>query len=320
MGLFGSGPQKVLERGAAAAGRLVAVRVSSSSSGESTIRVDEYVVEAGGRRYGVRQVLSPDGRVRLGMPVHVKIRGDDLFIDWSSTMASLGSSGENETHGWKSIKDWGGEGITDTFVRYDKAAKKGSSAVARLDAVEHVSQLGGMMRTITFLMTVTIDGDEPYSVELKRQAVPHYATHLATVGATLPAFVDDKRLDKVTIDWPTAAELDPGVGRPPSPDLAFVDVEPTEVVSGGAMVDGGWVPADAPADLVAPPDIEGVSWSTYLTVTAALRREGIKPKEWDAYAQRFGVPAGAWATASHGWGKAMMRDSSLQLAYAAAMR
>jgi hypothetical protein len=254
------------------------------------------------------------------MQVTIKVRGDDVFIDWASTMALLGSSGENETHGWKSIKAWGDDGISDTFVRYDKAAKKGTAAVARLDAVEHVSQLGGMLKTVTFLMTVTIDGDEPYSVELKRQAVPHYASHLATVGATLPAYVDDKRLDHVTIDWPTATERDPGVGRPPSPDLVPVDDEPVETVSGGSMIDGAWVPADAPPDLVAPPDIEGVSWSTYLTVTAALQREGIKPKEWDAYAQRFGVPPGAWIKASQGWGKAMMRDSSLQIAYTAAMR
>lgn len=319
MGLFGGGPEKVLQHGTATTGSIVALRISESSSGESTIRVDEYVVAAGGRRHAVRQVLSPDDRVRLGMPVHVKVRGDDLFIDWSATMAALGISGENQTHRWKSIKDWGDDGITDTVVGYDKAAKRGTAADARLDAVEHVSQLGGMLKTITFLMTVTIAGDEPYAVELKRQVVPHYATHLPTVGTTLPAFVDDKRLDRVTIDWPNAAERDPGVGRPPSPDLADANDEPVEAASGGSMIEGEWVPPAAPTDLVAPPDIEGVSWSTYLTVTAALQREGIKTKQWDEYAQRFGVPAGSWSKASQGWGKAMMRDRDLQIAYAAAM-
>ncbi|MEY2512834.1 MAG: hypothetical protein QOJ89_192, partial [bacterium] len=46
----------------------------------------------------------------------------------------------------------------------------------------------------------------PRTVLLKRESVPPYANALAVTGARLPVAIDPKRPDRVTIDWPAAAE------------------------------------------------------------------------------------------------------------------
>lgn len=318
MGLFGGGPEKVIAKGQATGGTIVALKVETKSENETTVRRDEYVLLIAGRRVAVRQRLEPDDRVRLGMTVNAWIRDDDVVIDWAATMRSQGVECDNNLEAWKSVKDWGGTGITDTTVDYAKAAKRGSPARLRIDAIERKVQLGGLYRTTTVRATVTLGSDEPYEVEIGRQNFPFYASHLAAVGKQLPALVDDKRLDRVTIDWPTAAEREPGIGVAPSPDAA--------VQSDGAtfdMMSAGTVPAAPPetsAPFEPPPPIDGVSWDAYLEVTARGLREKLSPKAEDALAQTLGAAPGAWPKISQRWGKLMVRNADLQRAYVAAMQ
>ncbi len=317
---FSGGPDKVLQQGTQGWGRIVAIRVSEKSSDESTTRVDEYVVAVApvGRRLAVRQMLQPDDRVRLGMDVALLERGDDIVIDWVRTVGAAGVHGSNETHGWKMVKDWGGTGILDTSGGKQKAAATGIAGTARIDGFSHRSELGGLVRSLTVAATVVVPGDEPFSIELGRQTVPFYASHLAVVGLQLRCFVDAKRIDRVTLDWAEVAERHPGVGVPPSTAHAAPDAAPT-VAAGTLTGDGQWV-VTAPADLVAPAPIEGVSWETYLAVTRSIQQARIKPKEWDGHAQQFGVPAGRWAHISQAWAMQMMRNAALQQSYAAAMQ
>ncbi len=67
------------------------------------------------------------------------------------------------------------------------------------------------MHSISFVSTVTPPDDETYEVTLPRVTVPFYALHLPAVGVVLAVFIDARRLDRVTIDWPAAAERSPGV-------------------------------------------------------------------------------------------------------------
>ena len=53
----------------------------------------------------------------------------------------------------------------------------------------------------------------PRTVLLKNEAVPPYAAALAEVGRRLPVAVDPKKPERVTIDWPGAAERAAGVTR-----------------------------------------------------------------------------------------------------------
>lgn len=177
------------------------------------------------------------------------------------------------------------------------------------------------MHTISFVSTVMPTDDEPYEVTLPRVMVPFYALHLPAVGVVLPAFIDARRLDRVTIDWPAAAERSPGVGEAPSVEIAPLDDVTDPVMEVGSLsTDGNWV-VPSPSDDFRPPEpIEGVSWSMFLEVTAGIQRNRIKPKQWDEYAQSFGVPAGAWVKASQQWGMKMVRNAQLQQSYTSAMQ
>jgi len=316
MGLFGGGPDKVVEKGQATTGTIVAIKVETKTENDSNIRQDTYVVMIAGRRFAVRQRLHPDDRVRLGMTVHAWVRDDDAVIDWAATMRSAGIEAGNDLKSWKSVKDWGGTGITDTTVDYAKAAKRGSPARARIEAIERKSQLGGILRTTTVRATVTIDDDEPYEVEIGRQHFPHYATHLVEVGKEVPALVDNKRLERVTIDWPSAAEREPGIGVAPSPEAAVAtDGTVFDMMSAGTTSAASVAPLTS---VEPPPPIDGISWDAYLEVTARGLREKLSPKQEDALAQSFGAAPGAWPKISQRWGKAMVRNADLQRAYVAA--
>ncbi len=318
MGLFGGGPDKVIGKGQATTGTIVAIKVETKSDNDSTIRQDTYVLMIAGRRLAVRQHLRPDDRVRLGMTVQAWVRDDDVVIDWAATMQSQGVDADNDLTRWKSVKDWGGTGIEDTTVDYAKAAKRGSPARLRIEAIERKSQLGGILRTTTVRGSVTIGTDEPYEVEIGRQNFPHYATHLVEVGKEVPALVDDKRLDRVTIDWPSAAEHEPGIGVSPSPDAAVAaDGTMFDMMSAGSGVPAPTAPA---ASFEPPPPIDGVSWDAYLEVTSRGLREKLSPKEEDALAQTLGAAPGAWPKISQRWGKLTVRDVDLQRAYAAALQ
>lgn len=316
MGLFGGGPDKVIAKGQATTGTIVAIKVETTTENDSSVRQDQYVLSVGGRRLAVRQRLRPDDRVRLGMTVQAWVRDDDVVIDWASTMQTQGVEADNDLTRWKSVKDWGGTGIEDSTVDYAKAAKRGSPAHLRIEAIERKSQLGGIIRTTTMRATVTIGTDEPYEVEMGRQSFPHYATHLVEVGKELPALVDDKRLDRVTIDWPSAAEREPGIGVAPSPDAAgATDNQVFDLMSAGS---DAAAPTASAAPFEPPPPIDGVSWDAYLEVTTRGFREKLSPKDQDALAQTFGAAPGAWPKISQRWGRAMVRNIDLQRAYAAA--
>ena len=318
MGLFGSNPDRVVSKGSRTSGKVVAIRVSEVSSDDTKHLVHEFVVAvgAGGRRAAVRQNLMPADRIRLGMIVDLFERGDDIVIDWERTMSAQGVDDDTITHGWKMVKDWEGTGIIDTSDGRKKALEKGIEARARIEQFSQRSHLGGLAQSTTIAATVTVPGDEPYSIELGGQVVPDYATHLAQAGTELRCFVDAKRLDRVTLDWADAAERNPGVGVAPVEYAPRREAEQA-MATGSLADDGSWI-VDAPTDFEPPPPIEGVSWQTYLTVSVELERSKIKPKDWDAHAQRFGVPAGRWGTVSQAWAMAMMRDPQLQQAYAAA--
>jgi hypothetical protein len=84
-------------------------------------------------------------------------------------------------------------------------------------------------------------------------------------------------------------------------------------------------PTDVPAEALDPaPPIDGVSFSTFVTVQATLVRERVPPDRHDEVAQRHGVPAGAWASAGPAWMARTRSDPAVGrafgAAYAAALR
>src|SRR5688572_23140574 len=100
--LFGPNPEKILETGAPAQGRIVGIAIQLTHD-DPPVRIEEYAVEAAGRVYGIRQTLRPADEVRLGMTVTLRVDGDAAVIDW----------GDVDTHGWKALKKPPAAGIDD---------------------------------------------------------------------------------------------------------------------------------------------------------------------------------------------------------------
>ena len=319
MGLFSrGGADKVISGGTRARGTIVSIDVSQTHD-DPPKRVDEYVVQldatGGNRRLGVRQVLTPEQYVRLGMEVLVWVKDDDLFIDWAGTLTQAGVSGSNVTDRWKAVKDEGANGIADATIGLERAEKKGVPATIRLESVRMDDFMFGLTQTPTFVATVTMAGDEPYEVELKRQEVPHYAAHLAAAGNTLPGFARESRLDKVQIDWPAAAMAHPGVGAAPSADARKAAAPSQAMSMGGADA----APAPPPQSDT-PPPIDGVTWDQFAAIEWGFVRDKVKPKDWDTYAQQHGVAPGVWAGAAKQWNLKMRKDPALQQKFGAAPR
>ena len=83
--------------------------------------------------------------------------------------------------------------------------RDGIRTEAEILSSEPVEVMG--MPTANRRLQVRVDDDAgPRTVLLKREFVPPYADALAVAGARVPVAIDPKRPDRVTIDWPGAAE------------------------------------------------------------------------------------------------------------------
>lgn len=324
MGLFSRGPEKVIKEGRRVRGRIVAMDFVQKSENESTILQTEYVVELdaseGGRRLGVRQTLSPNEYVRLGMEVAAVVRGDDLFIDWANTMAEQGVHGTNETERWKGGRDATRQGVTDANIGLQKV-KNGERGVMRIEQFRSDSKFGGLIVTTTIVGTVKLGTDEPYLVEIPKQQLPYYATHLGVVGQVVPVLVSEKRLDKVVIDWPAAVQQQPGIGVPPATDAERGEQQGAmSMMSGSVAPSGQWVPPPPPANAPEPAPIAGVTWQQYLAIERAIMQAGGHGRKTKELVEQHGISFAAYTEASAKFAKAMMRDIALQMAYAAAIQ
>jgi hypothetical protein len=169
--------------------------------------------------------------------------------------------------------------------------------------------LWGLGSVIDMDAVVSLPGEEPYSVTVKRIEVPPYAAHLPVAGASLVCVVP-RRLDKPLVDWAASAMQTPGVGVPPVP--LKVVAEPSEVASAGSDVP---VAEQISAAAEATDLVGGISMDTYVAVQVGLQRDRVKPGEYEAYAATHGVPPGTWATADAAWQAHMRSDWRIGAAY-----
>jgi hypothetical protein len=83
--------------------------------------------------------------------------------------------------------------------------------------------------------------------------------------------------------------------------------------------DAATAPAEAPSAVPDPaPPIDGVTFSTFVAVQAALVRERVAPARYDEVAQRHGVPAGGWAAAQAAWMARVKSDPAIGQAFGTA--
>ena len=210
--LFGPSADKVRETGTPTPGIISGLEVTSTHE-EDVDRYYLWAVQAGGVTYGIRQELVPLHDVRLGMPVELRVDGNNAVIVW----------GDDMTIRWKMLKTPPSAGIVDD---YDLAGNKGALSKARRDGTSATVTIGALVeRSVAMGLAAVIDakvrvesaerGSYDATVE-NVSNVPGYASHLPVVGAVLPAWETRGMFggERVLVDWPAAAMADPGVGKP----------------------------------------------------------------------------------------------------------
>ena len=207
---------KILERGQLVGGRIVGIHIGVSKDPDTNGKYPEpeYAVEVHTNPpflAGVRQHVSPNNLVRLGMDVAVRHIGREAVIDWYATCG--GRSGEHA----KPLSKPPAPGIVDDYLDIDSARKKwvhGDCTV--LGALWHQHRgLVGMRHSLHLDIGVEAPGLQPFSIALDKVAVPGYASHLFGPGTRLPVWVRSGHSIAIEIDWPEAAMSFPGVGWPP---------------------------------------------------------------------------------------------------------
>lgn len=309
MGLFGPDAEKVLTRGSPASAVLEGLHITYTHDSETRRPVYHFrLAFLGGVVAGVRQQLAPVEPLRLGMPLVVRGLDDAVVIDWPATLANAGVPAAHTLDKWKMMKDPPAPGIVDEEQSAHAAAKKGSPAVLVVRSIAERSVMFGMGSAIDFDVVVQLPGDEPYAVQLKNVEVPCYAGHLPVAGVQLPCWVNDRRQDKVTIDWASAANRQPGVGAPavqlraPAQPVPAAAVGPIDVAAQISAADTG-------------ERIGGIDLDTFVAIEVALVRGRVAPAGYDAYAQQYGVAPGTWAATSAAWQAKIRSDWRLGAAY-----
>jgi len=207
---------KILERGQLVGGRIVGIHIGVSKDPDTNAKYPEYeyaieVHAAPPFVTGVRQPLSPNDIVRLGMDVAVRHIGSEAVIDWYATCG--GRSGEHI----KLLSKPPAPGIVDDYHDIHSARKKwvhGDCTILGAQRRQHRGLIG-MRHSLHLDIGVNAPGMQPFSVALENVVVPNYASHLYGPGTRLPVWVRSGHSIAIEIDWPEAAMAFPGVGWPP---------------------------------------------------------------------------------------------------------
>ena len=334
--LFGPDPEKIRDRGTLSPGVIVGIEVTLTND-EHPDRLDAYAVEAGGVVYGIRQVLSPEQDVRLGMPVQLRIDGKHAVIEWGDRPILTR---------WKTLGTPPVRGITDGRDNERKdglfiARKKGAAATAEILEFTERTVAFGLGRVTDARCRITPSEGASFEAVIPKVVAPFYASHLMSLGAVLQAWhVKGMMGEKLILDWPAAAEASPGIGVPPTPESApragiLFDDAPTGWGAGGDATDrdGTGSRDDAPASPPAVPAYAaslmskfGVSlptgtgstefedvvpWDLFVKVNHHIEWNELKRGAVEEYAVSQGVPPGEWKIAHKRWYDRMSSDMTL---------
>ncbi len=184
---------------------IYAIRVvTNSETDEWTYGID-LVTSSGPLRASVRQQLLPDQwRAPLGARVLARHLDGKVAIDWPATLTEMGVEHDTTLLAGKTLKTPLQPGVEDERINR-KRLRDGVRVEAEIIARDDVVVMG--MPTQNRRLELRLDdGSGPRTVVLARELVAPYAGTLATVGARVPVAVDPNKPDRVTIDWPSAAE------------------------------------------------------------------------------------------------------------------
>lgn len=337
---FGVGRRgrKLLERGDEATATIVGIAVSSTGSDDGGTNSRHYAyaldVLAGTgapQRLGCRQHLNPHRRaVHLGSQVVVRHAKGRVIIDWPKTLDRLGverSGPADSADFWKPLSGDAipAPGVADREQGSDqRRIAKGAPARATVLRINELSGglFGGGIENVDVDVLLTPEGGAPREALLRKIIAPDYAHHLLKVGVVLPVAVDrHKGSERITVDWVAAANGQTSVDASPpqatrdpaAPLPGAAPTQPDKIAGAlggllGKALDHAGLSTEAPEGAEIP-------FETYVEVSARLARDAVPPAEHDVYAQRFGVPPGAWGPGSRAWQSRCARDWKLGAQY-----
>ena len=200
------GLERLAQHGELVPATIYAIRVAGhSDSPDDWTYGLELVTSAGPLRASVRQQLVPDAwRAPLGARVLARHLDGRVAIDWPATLTEAGVEPPTGLLAGKTLSTTLEPGIDDDRIDRKRLAS-GRRVTADVVASDPVVILG-MPTQNRRLQLLLRDPVSPRTVVLARELVPQYAASLAVTGARLPVAIDPKRPDRITIDWPRAAE------------------------------------------------------------------------------------------------------------------
>jgi hypothetical protein len=198
--------KRLHEEGELVPATIYAIRIvgKSESADEYSYGLD-LATSAGLLRASVRQQLAPDPwRAPLGARVLARHLAGAVAIDWPATLDEAGVRHQASFIAIKTLKTPLQPGIDDNRIDR-RRLRDGVRTDAQILSSEPVEVMGMPTQNRRLQLRVEDDGGAR-TVLLKRELVPPYAWTLAVAGGRVPVAIDPKRPDRVTIDWPSAAE------------------------------------------------------------------------------------------------------------------
>jgi Protein of unknown function (DUF3592) len=236
--------RRLEERGATANGVITGIRFSLD--GDTTRKDFAITVPQGpdAGRYGIRTQPVQAHRLRLGMPVVLKVDRGRGVIDWS-TMAAAWGLGDGPL-AQESLRKPPDDGIVDTALdaRVQRHLRTWTPTQATIVSLTRRSVMG--MATLNWDIELQLaDGRRSLS---KSDEVPTYAHWYAAPGVVVPAVVDPDDPSKASIDWRALAlaQFDQ-VGFDDDPPGGSIAAEVEEGLTAGRSVAGAGTPLPPPA-------------------------------------------------------------------------
>ena len=299
--------QDLESAGRPVAGRIAGIERKLDGGEDTELFALEFTGPDGPVLAGTRIRTRGMERLRLGMPVLLRVDDDGhAVLDWQAMCARWGIGfAEPAQRPLRSVPD---PGVRDSALdgRVKRHLEKWTAARARIVAFERRTMFGGVATQNWDLDLQLADGT---TTRAGGQLVPFYASWLVAPGVDVPIVFDPDDPGRASVNWPAAANeaADRAGGlddAPPAGSIAAAIERDRSAPPQTVMSTTG--PPTAMDPEVAP--IEGVSLETWAAVEVGIGRDRVAPADHDAYAQRYGVPAGRWAAVGAAWQARMRAD------------
>lgn len=264
--------RKLDERGVKANGVITGVRFSLD--GDTTRKEFAITVLEGpdAGRYGIRTQPPVAHRLRLGVPVVLKVERGRGVIDWRAMADAWGLEGGSLAQ--ESMRTPPDDGVVDTSIdaRVKRNLQRWTPTQAVITSLERRSVMG--MPTLNW--NIELDVADRGRALSQSDEIPTYAYWYAAPGAVVPAVVDPADAGKASIDWAAfaVAQFDQvGFDDDPPEGSVAAEIERTLGTGSRAAGVGAAPPPSPPPGPAAPPTLDGTMQSWVEMVVAGQMRQ-----------------------------------------------